>query len=461
MPATLSTIAPPPTPAPSSAAAGGGDQAAGGFGAMLALVSAIAAPANKDAGVAPVNDDPAGGIDSDAQTADPASVQSTQDSAMAGLMALLAPLAAPPQTTTPVVPDTTPRSLAMQIAARAIAAADTASQGPLILPRIGSASPDTLAPATPAAPDKAAATVTLPDAAVSAPPKALAAALPTAATPKPATLDTPAVTEPDPKLIETDPSAQPSSPQPAPKLLSSPTAPAISHAATAQADTPAQGSSAAASTAAVPAGAGVTTDGGQGSDMADGRSRRESGAAVPPTDVAAKADAAAPAVAIDQPQSLQASAAAAQARATPQTVAHLAAQIVSKAGSAKATQFDVALDPQGLGRVNVSLRIASDGTLSAAMSFDTPQAAAELRARSDELQRALSQAGFNVADGALSFDVSGDSARQGGRQRAWTQLDFGADAFSAPLSLSTDAAPSATQLIAALRASRSGVDIRI
>ena len=377
---------------------------------------------------------------------------------MASLTALIAPQASPPQGATETVQgatetarDASSRTLAVQVAA------NPAPQGP-IMPQVA------LPP-----PNKAAGTVTLPDAPPpSDPPRPLAVA--PAAEPTPQAPPTPggtyAAAPSDPGLTKSDPSAQRSEPQPTSKPASSPSAvPATSHAATAAAEadskSPAQSTTAAASTTAVPANAGVTADGGQSSDMQDGRSRRDGGAAFAPTDAAAKTDAAAPGAAIDQPQTVQASTAAAQARATPQTVAHLAAQIVSKAGSAKATQFDVALDPQGLGRVNVSLRIASDGTLSAAMAFDTPQAAAELRARSDELQRALAQAGFNVADGALSFDVSGDRGRQSGRQSAWANLDFGADAFSSPLSLSTDTAPSAAQLISALRASRSGVDIRI
>jgi hypothetical protein len=149
-------------------------------------------------------------------------------------------------------------------------------------------------------------------------------------------------------------------------------------------------------------------------------------------------------------------------RATHQTVTHLAAQIITRTGSARATQFDVTLDPQGLGQVTVQVRIAADGALTAAMAFDTPQAAAELRARADELQRALNQAGFNLRDGALSFDVAGEHHRQQHQATDQQTPGFGSRALLAAANLSSDGAPSAAQLMAAVRAQRAGgVDIRI
>lgn len=95
-----------------------------------------------------------------------------------------------------------------------------------------------------------------------------------------------------------------------------------------------------------------------------------------------------------------------------QTVAHLAAQIVRKVES-RATRFDVQLDPAGLGKVDVRIEIGARGEISAALSFDNPQAAAELRGRAGELQRALEQAGFDVSRGGLSFDLGGQGSGQG------------------------------------------------
>ncbi|CAN7597046.1 flagellar hook-length control protein FliK [Phenylobacterium sp. LjRoot225] len=155
-------------------------------------------------------------------------------------------------------------------------------------------------------------------------------------------------------------------------------------------------------------------------------------------------------------------AAAAAARATPETVANLAGQIVKKLG-ARTTQFDLQLNPAGLGKVNVRIEINADGRVSAAMSFDTPQAAAELRSRANELQRALAQSGFDVT-GGLSFDVAQDQGRGGsGQQNAFQNNEnsgqaFRGRAFAAALETAGDAAQAA---LINRRATPSGVDVRI
>lgn len=148
-------------------------------------------------------------------------------------------------------------------------------------------------------------------------------------------------------------------------------------------------------------------------------------------------------------------------RATSETIANLTAQIGKKL-EGRSTKFDVELTPAGLGQVNIAVEIAASGKMTAAMSFDTPQAAAELRARSHELQRALEQAGFDIS-GGLSFDVAGDQGRQAQQQQ---QQNDGAAwrgrAFQAVLGTAGEAAETAAS--AALqyaRRSDTGVDIRI
>jgi hypothetical protein len=169
------------------------------------------------------------------------------------------------------------------------------------------------------------------------------------------------------------------------------------------------------------------------------------------------------------PQAAQgaAPAAANAVRGSPETVANFAAQIAKKLG-ARTTQFDVQLDPHGLGRVNVRVEINADGRVSAAMSFDNPQAAAELKSRSNELQRALSQSGFDLT-GGLSFDVTQDQGgAHAGQQNAY-QGDaqaggqaFRGRAFTAALENAGDAAQSALEgALNYRRAAPSGVDVRI
>ncbi|HEY9236785.1 MAG TPA: flagellar hook-length control protein FliK, partial [Phenylobacterium sp.] len=153
-----------------------------------------------------------------------------------------------------------------------------------------------------------------------------------------------------------------------------------------------------------------------------------------------------------------------QVRATSETVANLTAAI-SKKLEGRSTKFDIELTPAGLGHVSVSVEIAASGKMSAAMSFDSPQAAAELRSRSHELHKALEQAGFDVA-GGLTFDVNGDRG-EGGRNLAQQQQQndgaaWRGRAFQAVLGTAGEAAETAAS--AALHYSRrsdAGVDIRI
>ena len=149
-------------------------------------------------------------------------------------------------------------------------------------------------------------------------------------------------------------------------------------------------------------------------------------------------------------------------RSSAETVARLAADIVRKADG-QSTRFDLQLDPHGLGKVDVALEIDRNGKLTAALSFDSAQSAADLRGRAGELRLALEQAGFDIAEGGLTFDLAGQGAGFGGREagqqqdRAWNGRAFqraqtGAEA--ADLSLASTPSTSS-------RWTRSGVDIRI
>jgi hypothetical protein len=167
------------------------------------------------------------------------------------------------------------------------------------------------------------------------------------------------------------------------------------------------------------------------------------------------------------PAHLSAAAAeAAPVRATHETVANLAAQVVKKLDG-HSTKFDVQLNPLGLGEVNVSVEIAANGKMTAAMSFETTHAAAELRGRSHELQRALEQAGFDVS-GGLTFDVAserGGNGRSFAEQQQQQQHEGAAwrgRAFQALLDTAGGGADQAmANALYLQRRTTSGVDIRI
>ena len=101
-------------------------------------------------------------------------------------------------------------------------------------------------------------------------------------------------------------------------------------------------------------------------------------------------------------------------RGSPQTVAALSSEIARKL-EARHSRFDVALDPHGLGRVDVKVEVGPSGALAASLNFDNPQSAELLRARQHELQAALEQAGFDLS-GGISF-TSGGADDRASRQR--------------------------------------------
>lgn len=107
------------------------------------------------------------------------------------------------------------------------------------------------------------------------------------------------------------------------------------------------------------------------------------------------------------------------AASTIETTAQLAAQIARRL-EGRSTRFDMALTPDDLGRVDVSLDIDADGGLTARLAFDNPLAATELRGRADELRRQLQDAGFTVGADSLSF-----SEREAGSSNGGSDQGFG------------------------------------
>lgn len=155
---------------------------------------------------------------------------------------------------------------------------------------------------------------------------------------------------------------------------------------------------------------------------------------------------------------IQAEASATAARGAPETVARLAAQIVKKLDG-KSSRFDIALDPVGLGKVDVKVEINAQGQMTAALNFDTAAAASELRNRAGELRAALEQAGFDMNNANLSFSFAGQQDNSG---QAFAQRDGQRGSARFLQALADDqpvAAPASTSSL--LGARTSGVDVRI
>jgi len=179
----------------------------------------------------------------------------------------------------------------------------------------------------------------------------------------------------------------------------------------------------------------------------------------------AAADTGDSAVPLDAKAASQAAAPAAHSahavRGSPETVANLAAQIIKKL-EGQSTRFDLELNPNGLGKVDVRIEIGAQGQLTASMMFDNAQAAQDLKARANELQRTLEQAGFDLS-GGRSLDVAAHGRHQG---QAWQDQGeagsaFRGQAFRAALETAGDADIATHGALRLRRGVNAGVDVRI
>ena len=125
-------------------------------------------------------------------------------------------------------------------------------------------------------------------------------------------------------------------------------------------------------------------------------------------------------------------------------------------GRRGAQRLRLRLDPQGLGRVDVSLKIDPAGQLSAVLSFDNPAAAAEAKGRAGDLQQALQQAGFDVSQSGLSFTSGGGQ----GQGAAW-QTPPSVLRRAAPVPRRPPARPSPPSPNRRRRSGAGGLDITI
>jgi flagellar hook-length control protein FliK len=93
------------------------------------------------------------------------------------------------------------------------------------------------------------------------------------------------------------------------------------------------------------------------------------------------------------------------------------AQHIARRFDGGAANFEVRLDPPELGRVDVRLSVDKDKRVTASIAADNPQTLADLRGAARELTRALTDAGLNLADNGLNFDLS-DRSQTTGQQEA-------------------------------------------
>jgi hypothetical protein len=419
-PAPTAPVADGSTAVAGQTATGGAGEATTGFDALLALVAGLAAPG--DGETAP---DKAGEALPPAQEAEAAPTDST----LAVLAALMTPPPAAPLTQTTVETPPGAPSTPPPAAAPTAPSVDAAPVGPQPAPVADAAAFD------------------------------MAAALDADAVPAPAPTAAKGETAPAPIALATAQAAPAAAKIETPVRAAEPAQPTARTAAA-----PAE----AVRTETDQAVTAMSAAGDQGAPSGSG-SKTASGAAAEPAAPAAtnpSLNAAAPVEPIRTAAATTPAAPPAPVRGSPETVAKLSADILKKLDG-RSTRFELALDPAGLGRVDVKVEIGAHGHVTAALSFDTPQAAAELRNRAGELRSALQQAGFDLPENALSFDVGGQAGGDGrGAQTAWDYEGrdqrgsaFAGRAFQAVLNGGESLAADLSLRLGAARAD--GVDIRI
>lgn len=111
----------------------------------------------------------------------------------------------------------------------------------------------------------------------------------------------------------------------------------------------------------------------------------------------------------------------AQAGAMSQAVpyAAVASTLIShaKAGS---SEFNIRLDPAGLGQIDVKMKVSSDGQVRAHLIVDQPATLDLMMRDRQHLQQQLDQAGFKTDSSSLQFSLR-DQGQGSGQQQAWQQ----------------------------------------
>lgn len=98
-----------------------------------------------------------------------------------------------------------------------------------------------------------------------------------------------------------------------------------------------------------------------------------------------------------------------QAQAKAQTTPTEQVKVqIAKAISDGIDQIRIQLKPAHLGRIDIQLEMGQDGRVSAVISADSKETMDLLKQDSQELERALRQAGLNLNSGDLSFSMRGE-----------------------------------------------------
>lgn len=100
------------------------------------------------------------------------------------------------------------------------------------------------------------------------------------------------------------------------------------------------------------------------------------------------------------------------ARMLPAQVQTLAARIAQRFNEGTRV-FDIRIDPPELGRVDVRLEMGRDNRVNAILTAERPEALAELQRSARDLEKSLIEAGLDLGEDGLSFELADQGASDG------------------------------------------------
>ena len=122
-------------------------------------------------------------------------------------------------------------------------------------------------------------------------------------------------------------------------------------------------------------------------------------------------------------------------------------------------RISVKLNPQELGRVEIKLEVAKDGSVQATVTAENKDTLAMLQKDADGLAKALADAGLTTDAGSMNFNLRGDGQQQqfagnangqngnGNTRSRWSSEDSAPEvAASAPAAQSSSGGLSAVDL---------------
>lgn len=116
---------------------------------------------------------------------------------------------------------------------------------------------------------------------------------------------------------------------------------------------------------------------------------------------------ASPSVSLDAPKT---SAAAATSYAAPSAAVQVYTRMIERFDG-RAQRYEIRLHPEELGRVDVRIEVGADKKVHAVLAAHDSSALSDLMRGHRALETALRQAGVDVADGGIRFELSGDNGR--------------------------------------------------